>query len=76
MNTKSNVVTVRFSNDQLEKLETLAQLSGISRSEVIQEMVDAQYDKIMGNPQLKEALIQMRQLQQQVGLIRSTFNLP
>lgn len=66
MDKKGNITSVRFTDEQLKRLEVLAEMSGCTRSEVLQEMVDAQYDKVMGNPKLKMALEQMKALQEQV----------
>lgn len=73
MEKKSNIITVRFRDTQLEKLDALAQLSGSTRSEVLQEIVEAQYDKINGNPQLKQAMQKLRDIQEQVRGLQELY---
>lgn len=73
MDKKSNIITVRLSDAQMERLDDLCKWSGITRSEVIQEMIDTQHDKINGNPKLREALAQLKAIQEQCLVLNQTL---
>lgn len=53
-------LTFRLSLEEVEKLDAVCELSGLTRSIFFREVINAQYDKINGNPKLKEALEKLK----------------
>ena len=60
-------ITLRLSDDCLKKLNFLCELSGLSRSRLICELVDTQYDRLHDNEELKDMLSSLKQVNKILG---------
>jgi hypothetical protein len=57
---------IRLTDDQEHKLDALAQITNQSKNEVIIGLITGEYDRINGNPQMKELLKKMSELADQM----------
>lgn len=62
----TKVAGIRLKPETLEKLNMLAQLNDMNRSEYVSSLVEAQYDHIMGDPKLKALMEQLKVLKRQL----------
>lgn len=62
----SKVTGIRLKPVTVERLDMLAELSGMSRAEYMNMLINAEYDRITGNPKLKALLEQMQVLKRQL----------
>lgn len=62
MNPKKNTIAVTFRCDLsvVDQLDEICKLSGIKRSEFLIGAITAEYDRLQGNPKMKEMLEQLR----------------
>ena len=61
MVTKS--VAFRFSDDVVEKLNYLSEHSGMSKTAYLASCICVEYDRMMGNPELQQAIEEMKVLE-------------
>lgn len=64
MNMKKNTIAVTFRCDVAvaAQLDDLCRMMGIKRSEFLVSAITSEYDKMQGNPKLKDMLEQFRQI--------------
>lgn len=64
MNPRKNTIAVTFRCDVAvaEQLDEICRMMGIKRSEFLITAITSEYDKLQGNPRMKEMLEQMRQI--------------
>jgi predicted transcriptional regulator len=64
MNPKKNTVAVTFRCDVAvaDQLDELCRMMGIKRSEFLISAITSEYDKMQGNPKLKDMLEQFKQI--------------
>lgn len=64
MNPRKNTIAVTFRCDVkvAEQLDELCKIMGIKRSEFLITAITTEYDKMQGNPKLKEMMEQMRMI--------------
>lgn len=64
MNSKKNTIAVTFRCDVAvaDKLDEICRMMGIKRSEFLITAITSEYDKLQGNPKMKEMLEQMKQI--------------
>lgn len=64
MNMKKNTIAVTFRCDcaVAAQLDVLCRMMGIKRSEFLISAITSEYDKMQGNPKLKDMLEQFRQI--------------
>ena len=64
MNPKKNTVAVTFRCDVAvaDQLDELCRMMGIKRSEFLISAITSEYDKMQGNPKLKDMLEQLKQM--------------
>lgn len=75
MNPKKNTVAVTFRCDVAvaDQLDELCRMMGIKRSEFLISAITSEYDKMQGNPKLKDMLEQFKQITETIFL--STLSL-
>ena len=59
-------ITFRCSTSVCNQLDELCRMAGIKRSEFITACVTTEYDKMQGNPKLKEIMEQFRSISEQM----------
>jgi hypothetical protein len=64
MNPKKNTIAVTFRCDVAvaDQLDELCRMMGIKRSEFLISAITSEYDKMQGNPKMKEMLEQFKQI--------------
>ena len=64
MNMKKNTIAVTFRCDSAvaAQLDELCRMMGIKRSEFLISAITSEYDKMQGNPKLKDMLEQFRHI--------------
>lgn len=64
MNLKKNTIAVTFRCDVAvaDQLDEICRMMGIKRSEFLITAITSEYDKLQGNPKMKEMLEQMKQI--------------
>lgn len=64
MNPKKNTIAVTFRCDVAvaDQLDEICRMLGIKRSEFLITAITSEYDKLQGNPKMKEMLEQMKQI--------------
>lgn len=64
MNTKKNTIAVTFRCDVAvaDQLDEICRMMGIKRSEFLITAITSEYDKLQGNPKMKEMLDQMKKI--------------
>ena len=64
MNPKKNTIAVTFRCDVAvaDQLDEICRMMGIKRSEFLITAITSEYDKLQGNPKMKEMLEQMKQI--------------
>lgn len=64
MNPKKNTIAVTFRCDVAvaDQLDELCRMMGIKRSEFLITAITSEYDKLQGNPKMKEMLEQMKHI--------------
>lgn len=64
MNPKKNTVAVTFRCDVAvaDQLDVLCRMMGIKRSEFLISAITSEYDKMQGNPKLKDMLEKFKQI--------------
>lgn len=64
MNSKKNTIAVTFRCDVAvaDQLDEICRMMGIKRSEFLITAITSEYDKLQGNPKMKEMLEQMKQI--------------
>lgn len=62
MNPKRNTTAITFRCDVAvaEQLDEICKLSGVKRSEFLIGTITAEYDRLQGNPKMREMLEQLR----------------
>lgn len=62
MNPKKNTIAVTFRCDVAvaDQLDEICRMMGIKRSEFLITAITSEYDKLQGNPKMKEMLDQMK----------------
>lgn len=55
-------LTVRFTQEDYNKLNYLTTLTGISKNELVLGYIRADYDKVKGNPELQNILDKLKEL--------------
>lgn len=58
----TQAITFRAPTDVIRQLDELCNLMGIKRSEFIVTAITSEYDKLHGNPQMKQMMEQLRQI--------------
>ncbi|MBQ3550224.1 MAG: hypothetical protein IJA41_04520 [Clostridia bacterium] len=61
-NYETVAITTRMPVEVVVKLDELCKLYDLKRSEVLINLIIGDYDKLQGNPQLKELLAQFKDL--------------
>lgn len=56
----------RFSEEVLSKLDSLCEMTGQTRAALLSSLIVSEYDKLNGNPELKQLLSKMRSMEQQL----------
>lgn len=76
MNPKKNTVAVTFRCDVAvaDQLDALCRMIGIKRSEFLISAITSEYDKLQGNPKLKDMLEQFRQITETMKLLTGQAN--
>lgn len=59
-------ITFRAPTDIVNQLDELCRMSGVKRSEFIIACITSEYDKMNGNPKLKEIMEQFRAISEQM----------
>lgn len=64
MNPKKNTIAVTFRCDVAvaDQLDEICRMMGIKRSEFLITAITSEYDKLQGNPKMKEMLGQMKKI--------------
>lgn len=64
MNPKKNTIAVTFRCDVAvaDQLDEICRMMGIKRSEFLITAITSEYDRLQGNPKMKEMLEQMKQI--------------
>lgn len=64
MNPKKNTIAVTFRCDVAvaDQLDELCRMMGIKRSEFLISAITSEYDKMQGNPKMKEMFEQFKQI--------------
>lgn len=64
MNPKKNTIAVTFRCDVAvaDQLDEICRMMGIKRSEFLITAITSEYDKLQGNPKMKEMLDQMKKI--------------
>lgn len=64
MNPKKNTIAVTFRCDVAvaDQLDEICRMTGIKRSEFLITAITSEYDKLQGNPKMKEMLDQMKKI--------------
>ena len=64
MNPKKNTIAVTFPCDVAvaDQLDEICRMMGIKRSEFLITAITSEYDKLQGNPKMKEMLDQMKKI--------------
>lgn len=64
MNSKKNTIAVTFRCDVAvaDQLDEICRMMGIKRSEFLITAITSEYDKLQGNPKMKEMLDQMKKI--------------
>lgn len=64
MNLKKNTIAVTFRCDVAvaDQLDEICRMMGIKRSEFLITAITSEYDKLQGNPKMKEMLDQMKKI--------------
>lgn len=64
MNPKKNTIAVTFRCDVAvaDQLDEICRMMGIKRSEFLITAITSEYDKLQGNPKMKEMLEQMKRI--------------
>lgn len=64
MNPKKNTIAVTFRCDVAvaDQLDEICRMMGIKRSEFLIIAITSEYDKLQGNPKMKEMLDQMKKI--------------
>lgn len=64
MNPKKNTIAVTFRCDVAvaDQLDEICRMMGIKRSEFLITAITSEYDKLQGNPKMKEMLDQMKMI--------------
>lgn len=64
MNPKKNTIAVTFRCDVAvaDQLDEICRMMGIKRSEFLITAITSEYDKLQGNPKMKELLDQMKKI--------------
>lgn len=64
MNPKKNTIAVTFRCDVavVDQLDEICRMMGIKRSEFLITAITSEYDKLQGNPKMKEMLDQMKKI--------------
>lgn len=63
----SPVVTFRIPDDDLQKLDELVALAGLSsRSALVLTLIRLEHDRVQGSPELKKILEQLRAVRSQI----------
>lgn len=64
MNPKKNTIAVTFRCDVAvaDQLDEICRMMGIKRSEFLISAITSEYDKLQGNPKMKEMLEQMKKI--------------
>lgn len=57
----------RFTEQTNQRLEELAQITGATRTQVLTDLINGEYDKIMGHPEYKAVFEQMKKLQEMLN---------
>lgn len=59
-------INFRVTEEQDKHLEEIAKVMNTSKNEVIVNMIEGEYDRLMGNPKLMEIIGHMNQLKSQL----------
>lgn len=59
-------ITMRVSDEVADHLAELARIAGVSKTQWMVNSIEGDYDKVNGNPKLKELFDQMRELSEKV----------
>lgn len=64
MNPKKNTIAVTFRCDVAvaDQLDEICRMMGIKRSEFLITAITSEYDKLQGNPKMKEMLDQLKKI--------------
>lgn len=65
--------TFRLTPPQFDRLCVLADLARLSRSEVLGNLVDAEYDSLEGNPRAKELLKALQEAQDLLSAAQAKY---
>jgi hypothetical protein len=76
MNMKKNTIAVTFRCDcaVAAQLDVLCRMMGIKRSEFLISAITSEYDKMQGNPKLKDMLEQFRQITETIKQVTGQPN--
>lgn len=77
MNMKKNTIAVTFRCDcaVAAQLDVLCRMMGIKRSEFLISAITSEYDKMQGNPKLKDMLEQFRQITETIKQVTGQPNI-
>ena len=67
-------ITFRAPSDVIRQLDELCNMMGIKRSEFIITAITSEYDKLNGNPQMKQMMEQLRQIADTVKQMTGVAN--
>ena len=62
MQNYAKALTVRFTQEDFDKLTYLTRLTGITKNDLILGYIRADYDKVQGNPELKNIIDKLKDL--------------
>lgn len=70
----TQAITFRAPSDVVRQLDELCNMMGIKRSEFIVTAITSEYDKLHGNPQMKQMMEQLRQIADTVKQMTGVAN--
>lgn len=69
----STTMTIRLPVSTVAKLDELCNVYGMKRSELVKTAIEAEHDRLSGNPEKRKLLEQLRELSKAVKNIGSQF---
>lgn len=69
----STTITLRLPDSTLAKFDELCSVYGMKRSELVKTAIEAEHDRLSGNPEKRKLLEQLRELSKAVKNIGSQF---
>lgn len=61
---------LRLSDEDVSRLDVLASAFGLTKSDYLRQSINADYDKLNGNPELKAAVEQIKALSESLKALK------